>query len=196
MMGWDSKTPLIWNESIREHRSYEACVMLFSVCVISQLSFLYCSTSDSCPALALSTYASGFYSLHTWPDFGLQTCRENDREEVQSGEKPPAKIITYPLFMTEIKLPDLIKLCDVFVKLEHVFDVWWKEMEISSDSVILECLNRSWLILQPMLNLIKDTQILNFDWAIDIADCWCGKIMDFLLNLSLDLSFSVDTVDI
>lgn len=40
-------------------------------------------------------------------------------------------------------------------------------------------------------------QIWNFDWAIDMADCWRGKIMDFSkLNLSSGLSFFADIVDI
>ena len=77
---------------------------------------------------------------------------------------------THPFFVKKIKLPDLIKLSDVFVKLKKVFDVWWKEIEISSESVILECLPQVQLSCSKWLVMIKAAEpIQKFDWATDTA---------------------------
>lgn len=134
------------------------------ICYFPVIEFLFhivqIKKSDSSCALSF-TQPQGFMGSHTWPVLWLQKWRSEglgQRGEggLSWGEKSSNHLMRpIPFFMKKIKLSDLIKLSDVFVKLKKVFDVWWKEIEFSSDSVILECLPQVQLSCSKWLVMIK-----------------------------------------
>lgn len=83
------------------------------------------------------------------------TWTEGGGRFVMRGEIIQPFNASHLFFYEKMKLSDLIKLSDVFVKLKKVFDVWWKEIEFSSDSVILECLPQVQLSCSKWLVMIK-----------------------------------------
>lgn len=135
---------------------------------------------DSSWALCL-THPCGFMGSHRWLLFmeakmgggGERLLGMRGRRSAARGEIIWPIIPRIPSFYDKIKLQDLIKLCDVFVKLKKkmVFDVWWKEIEISNDSVILESLPGAQLSSRELLVVIKAVELIqSFDWAtLDIA---------------------------